>query len=202
MNWFSMFEAFANRIAYLVIPLEVELMADRDPAVSDRAEGTRRRFLKLMTGVFTFFGGLVLGIPLVGFVVGPVLERKKRSWARVVRIDTLPPGKPVDLNFADPNADAFLRKTVERSCWAVAHSAGKVTVFSPICPHLGCRYDWHSSSNAFVCPCHGSVFALDGKVLAGPAPRPLDTLPNEIRAGELFVEWERFKLGIPAKVVA
>ena len=37
---------------------------------------------------------------------------------------------------------------------------------------------------------------------AGPAPRPLDTLPEKVENGELWVEWERFKLGIHEKVPA
>jgi menaquinol-cytochrome c reductase iron-sulfur subunit len=83
--------------------------------------------------------------------------------------------------------------------WAVKNSSSDVTVFSPICPHLGCRYKWHADSQHFICPCHGSVFSIDGKVLGGPAPRPLDTLPTKIENGELFVEWELFKEGISQK---
>jgi menaquinol-cytochrome c reductase iron-sulfur subunit len=93
-----------------------------------------------------------------------------------------------------------LRETVLRTVWVVKHSASEVTVFSPICPHLGCQYDWHAPQHEFICPCHGSVFAPDGNVLAGPAPRPLDTLPQEIKQGVLSVEWERFALGIPEKI--
>ena len=29
-------------------------------------------------------------------------------------------------------------------------------VFSPICPHLGCKYAWNQKANKFICPCHGS----------------------------------------------
>ena len=32
-------------------------------------------------------------------------------------------------------------------------------------------------------------------------PRPLDTLPTKIEKGELFVEWETFKVGIPEKIL-
>jgi nitrite reductase/ring-hydroxylating ferredoxin subunit len=33
------------------------------------------------------------------------------------------------------------------------------------------------------CPCHGSVYAADGRVLSGPAPRSLDTLPMQVQGG-------------------
>jgi hypothetical protein len=39
-----------------------------------------------------------------------------------------------------------------------------------------------------------------GEVVGGPAPRPLDTLSTRIEGDEIFVEWERFKVGISEKV--
>ena len=50
----------------------------------------------------------------------------------------------------------------------------EVVAFMPSCTHLGCGYHWDKSKDGFVCPCHDSLFAIDGSVVAGPAPRPLD----------------------------
>ncbi len=44
---------------------------------------------------------------------------------------------------------------------------------SSVCTHLGCITRYQPDANQIACPCHGSRFALDGEVLAGPAPRPL-----------------------------
>ncbi len=41
-----------------------------------------------------------------------------------------------------------------------------------------------------------------GKVIGGPAPRPLDTLPYKIENGELYVQWKLYKAGIPQKLEA
>ena len=41
-------------------------------------------------------------------------------------------------------------------------------IFSPICPHLGCRYSWVDGQSKFICPCHGSEFTNDGAHIAGP----------------------------------
>jgi cytochrome b6-f complex iron-sulfur subunit len=48
------------------------------------------------------------------------------------------------------------------------------TAVSNICTHAGCtvRFDGSSKLN---CPCHGSIFALSGAVIRGPASRPLKT---------------------------
>ena len=50
---------------------------------------------------------------------------------------------------------------------------------SLVCPHLGCRPAWHTAQRRFLCPCHGSVFALDGARLSGPAPRGLSHVALE-----------------------
>ena len=171
---------------------------EHEEAESLRGPG-RRRFLVGATGVLGVLTGATVGVPFVGAVIGSVFREKARHFADVTMVDRLPVEAPSDVTFPDKTTDAFLRETKLRSVWCVRHSATEVTVYSPICPHLGCRYDWRPGLDRFVCPCHGSQFALDGRVLAGPAPRPLDTLPTRIQDGKLFVEWETFKLGIPRK---
>ncbi len=37
------------------------------------------------------------------------------------------------------------------------------------CPHLGCALKWNSAEHTWDCPCHGSRFAQDGKLIDNPA---------------------------------
>ncbi len=41
------------------------------------------------------------------------------------------------------------------------------------CTHLGCTFPWNENDAQFQCPCHGSRYDAEGKVLRGPAPLPL-----------------------------
>ncbi len=70
------------------------------------------------------------------------------------------------------------------------HAADGVVAYTGVCTHLCCTVsDWDSQHNWFLCPCHHSQFdpRADGKVMAGPAPRPLPLLPLKISGGQLTV---------------
>ncbi|MCL5024068.1 MAG: ubiquinol-cytochrome c reductase iron-sulfur subunit [Nitrospirae bacterium] len=185
-------------------------MSDTVPAHGNRDETgrereddsvTRRKFFKVVIGVTAFLNGLILGIPFLRAIINPA-PLQKLSYTEVGDIGSLPIGEPQDMNFAMRSGDAYRHEEVIHSVWVVKHSPAEVTVFSPICTHLGCHYKWNPQAGHFECPCHGSVFTITGKVIGGPAPRPLDTLPHKLEKGKLFVEWERFKVGVSEKVRA
>jgi glycine/D-amino acid oxidase-like deaminating enzyme/nitrite reductase/ring-hydroxylating ferredoxin subunit len=48
-----------------------------------------------------------------------------------------------------------------------------LSVLSPVCPHLKCHVAWNAADGSWDCPCHGSRFGTDGRVLEGPALQPL-----------------------------
>lgn len=72
-------------------------------------------------------------------------------------------------------------------------------MWSPLCPHLNCKYDWDDSLGGFLCPCHGSEFSRFGQHkknaqghFIGPAPRGLDPLPFREQSGVAQVEWVKY----------
>lgn len=60
---------------------------------------------------------------------------------------------------------------------------GPVAV-SRICTHLGCKLHYLATEAILECPCHQSRFSRNGKRLAGPATRDLDTFPVEVKQDE------------------
>jgi len=174
-------------------------MNNTSPPAGDREESSRRQFLKFFTGIIGLFITMVLAVPLLSSLLGPVLRSKKSQWTKVGKLPALGSDQPVNLSFSDRAVDAYIRENITRDIWVVNLPGNGLTVYSPVCTHLGCHYNWDAVKKRFVCPCHGSFFALDGAVLAGPAPRPLDTLPAKVENGDLYVEWERFEPGASLK---
>lgn len=166
---------------------------------NDQGLSARRSFLKWLIGALSAMIGLIAGIPFIRAVISSA-PLQKLSYVEAGDVGSLPTGQPQDMNFRVIVTDAYLQQEVTRSVWVIKHSSSDLTVFSPICTHLGCHFKWNPQNSHFECPCHGSVWSIDGKVLGGPAPRPLDTLPYKITDGKIYVEWERFKVGIAGKV--
>jgi cytochrome b6-f complex iron-sulfur subunit len=73
--------------------------------------------------------------------------------------------------------------------YLVRYDNGGFIAYWQRCTHLGCSVPYEEEQAAFRCPCHGSAFdGHTGEVLGGPAPRPMDTFPIEIKDGEVFVD--------------
>lgn len=51
---------------------------------------------------------------------------------------------------------------------------GELHALSARCTHLGCIVQWNNAERSWDCPCHGSRFAIDGRVIQGPAVSPLE----------------------------
>jgi menaquinol-cytochrome c reductase iron-sulfur subunit len=162
--------------------------------------GSRRRFFQWVTGAAASVIALGLGIPLIGFLVSPAFQRRAQSWVDVGKAEAVPGDRPTQLEYKQTVKEGWRTTTVHKGVWAVRREDGEVTVFSPICTHLGCGFSWDAADRKFKCPCHGSVFAPDGTVLGGPAPRPLDQLPAKVENGRLLVMYKEFKAGLPKRV--
>lgn len=51
---------------------------------------------------------------------------------------------------------------------------GALHAVSSVCTHQGCEVAFNPTERSWDCPCHGPRFDIDGKVLDGPAKRPLE----------------------------
>ena len=166
---------------------------------------TRRR---LMEGGALAVGGvatIAFGLPALGFALGPIFEDTSReTWQDV-----------------GPESDFNDKSYVPRvmNITPSIGEAGKTTVYvrkakpadvspsdrdqhikplpyvaiSSRCAHLGCPVRYIQASQKFVCPCHGGIYDVAGKVIGGPPVRPLDRFYTRVQKGRVQVG-DRFSL--------
>ncbi|MHB9091306.1 MAG: QcrA and Rieske domain-containing protein, partial [Chloroflexota bacterium] len=123
----------------------------------------------------------------IGHIISPALKRAENPLVPMGSVDQFEVGKPVRVDFLYYKRDGWVQERNSASAWVVRKSQTEFVVFNPACTHLGCPYGWSAEQNQFLCPCHGGVFGIDGTVLAGPPPRPLDRFENRIQDGKLYV---------------
>lgn len=58
-------------------------------------------------------------------------------------------------------------------------ATGKVHLVKSTCPHAKCEVRWNSAELSWDCPCHGSRFNINGKILTGPSVMALQKVDPE-----------------------
>ncbi len=155
---------------------------------------TRRR---LMVGSVHAFGAMAtaaIGLPALGFALGPVFERQRARWEDVGTPDDF-----VDFTYRPKvitvesgagevgKTTVYIRKHNEEVDGPVKDSYDDFVAISTRCMHLGCPVRYIQASQRFVCPCHGGVYDFAGKVEGGPPVRPLDRFWTRVRNGRVEV---------------
>jgi len=199
-----------------------------DPGTPE--EITRRTFMANATLTLGGVIGLGLAIPIVGSLI-PNVASGKGSWEPLDDADwkalQSATDKPVQIHFVLKYKDAYLpEESAPEYVWGVKVDPDKFkqsrpdlfgpnvqahipypavnmnfVLFSPMCPHLGCRFNYNADSGKFMCPCHGSQFTNDGEHIAGPAARGLDPLPLREQNGAAEVTWIRYAPTTPDRIV-
>jgi menaquinol-cytochrome c reductase iron-sulfur subunit len=147
----------------------------------------RRSFLRRTINAMIGGATALLGVPVISYIISPVLKRPGFVWTEVGSVGDFKTGSPNKVAYRALSQDAWSRRFVERSAWVVAKGEKSYTVFSPFCTHLGCLYNWIEDRGRFECPCHNSIFDIEGRVISGPAPRSLDRYEAKVDDRKLFV---------------
>jgi len=154
----------------------------RDPHPSS----PRRRFFKaFVTGIGAVIGGL-LAVPLAGLYALPALKKSTAAWKTVGPVDEFPVGDIQLVPLQPLERRQWPEDWGQDAAWVYRRSAEDFIVYDFHCTHVGCPVNWSSQAQRFFSPCHGGVFDRDGRVLAGPPPRPLDRYETRIENGVLY----------------
>jgi nitrite reductase/ring-hydroxylating ferredoxin subunit len=134
---------------------------------------TRRQFAKFLT--LTSLGMLAGNL----WILARTLWRGAPApWPtlRIASVDEVPVGSVRLFAYPGPHDPCILVRTAEDRFYA----------YSQKCTHLSCAVYYDAGKGTLECPCHDGRFALeDGRVLAGPPPRPLPRVVVERRGNDL-----------------
>ncbi|MEV0175558.1 FAD-dependent oxidoreductase [Streptomyces sp. NPDC050803] len=165
---------------------------DTVPLVGPLHPGARHTYVATGFGGWGLSGGVMAGSLLTDLITGrpcawselydprrlrstvreaPSFLRHQARVARHFVGDRLRPAPPVEA--LPPGEGAVVR--VDGHHLAVYRDEdGEHHAVSARCTHLGCLVAFNAAEHAWECPCHGSRFAPSGKVIQGPATRPLE----------------------------
>ena len=150
-------------------------------------ESTRRRFY--LQAIYTLWGaiGAALAVPAFVYLFFPPKVKRETEWVDAADLSKIPVDVPEEVAFRRNRVDGWKVTSEKATAWVVKSPGHRVAAFAPQCTHLGCAYHWDERNHHFLCPCHTSTFGIDGNVLSGPAPRPLDRYEIRIQGDRLEI---------------
>ena len=174
------------------------------PIAPPAADPPRRQFLKqFVTGLLTAIAGLVPALAGLAVIFDPLKRRKGGTGGAllVTRLGSLPAdGVPRRFRIFSDRVDAWnTYKNISVGAVYLRRTADdRVSALNAACPHAGCSVSFTSARGQFLCPCHDSLFSVEGTIddPSSPSPRALDKLEVEIRnANEVWVKFRNYQPG-------
>lgn len=136
---------------------------------------SRKEFLRLSKSIFTFIGLGAIAGPVIAYFYPTELEEIPSEPMPACSEDELPLGKSTTVQFGRYPA-------------IVVHTEEGIRAYSAVCTHFACITQWHEELGQIVCPCHEGYFnPIDGSVISGPPPEPLQQYEVRNIDGTLFI---------------
>ncbi len=158
------------------------------PNVTDDARLlSRRQFLTKWSLALGAVGVAVVGLPMLGFLLAPLIVRVPQQWRAVGPVDQFKVGDTVEVAFDDASPVPWAGVTARTGAWLRRVSQTEFKAYVINCTHLGCPVNWLPNAQLFMCPCHGGVYYADGSVAAGPPPRSLFEYQVRINNGTVEI---------------
>ncbi|HEX2912912.1 MAG TPA: Rieske 2Fe-2S domain-containing protein [Chloroflexia bacterium] len=155
---------------------------------------TRRQFLKW--GIYGVAGAVTLavGVPTALYFINPALQSADSGKILVdlgtpsqFANQTTPKAVLADYKYTDTFKPAEGSKQVfVRALKPNASTPADFEVLDSTCTHAGCTVSFVASLNKFKCPCHGSIYSVDG-INEAVAPKPLHKYSVVLNNGKLAI---------------
>ncbi len=151
---------------------------------------SRREFVSIVTVAAGTVMGAIIGIPAIGYLIAPALQKvSAEAWIPVGPLANFQVGVPTLFNFNRTTVNGWVQTVNSYGVYIIKQADGSVIALSNKCTHLSCRVNWKQENSAYVCPCHDAWFNIDGGIIKGPKPRPLDKYETKIENDTLSIHF-------------
>jgi Rieske Fe-S protein len=146
--------------------------------MADNNKVSRRGFLDLLQIAIAATGVAAIVGPIIAFFWPADLEEVPSEPVAVGPEDSIPIGTAKTIRFGRYPA-------------IVLNTEDGLRAYSAVCTHFACIVTWEPENNRLACPCHEGYFEpMDGSVISGPPPNPLEPIPVFNQDGTLFIGGE------------
>ena len=135
----------------------------------------RRTLLRWLLG-----GGFTASVvsflyPAVKFMNPPTVPEASTNEVSAGKVQSLKPNSGKIVKFGS------------RPALLIRISETEWRAYSAICTHLNCTVQFQDSTRQIWCACHNGFYDLNGKVVSGPPPRPLEEYAVHIRGEDVVI---------------
>jgi|SRR5579871_2203998 len=135
----------------------------------------RRSMLSWLLGVGAMASMASFLYPVIRFLNPPKITE--------VAVNEVSGGKVQDLK---PNSGKIVRFG-SKPALLVRLSETEWKAFSAVCTHLNCTVQYRDSTQQIWCACHNGTYDLNGHVVSGPPPNPLEEYVVNLRGDEVII---------------
>jgi cytochrome b6-f complex iron-sulfur subunit len=146
-----------------------------NPAEEPAADNGRRKWIGILLGLgFSGSAGSFL-YPAIKFMMPPAVAGPAVDEVVVGKSDEFTPNTGRIFKFG--NKPGILIRTED----------GEWRAFSAVCTHLNCTVQFQDDTHLIWCACHNGQYDLNGNVVGGPPPRPLEAFEVNLRGEDVVV---------------
>ena len=149
----------------------------KNESLQNPCPGAHSRRDWLSTFVGSGFAASVISFlyPVIRFILPPEVAESTTIEVAAARTSELPPNSGKVFAFGS------------RPAIVVRTPAGDWRAFTAVCTHLNCTVQYRGDMQMIWCACHNGMYDLNGKVVSGPPPRPLEEYAVHVRTDEVLV---------------
>jgi len=156
----------------------------------DSPHMNRREFVTVVTVAVGTAIGAVVGLPAIGYILTPAVKvQESEAWVPIGPLANFPVGVPTLISFVRSKVNGWEKTANSYGVFVIRGEGDQIKTLSNVCTHLSCRVNWDDASQQFKCPCHDAAFDINGGIIHGPQPRPLDEYEFKIEEGNLLIHF-------------